>query len=244
MRDSILPPLPGNAWLRWDRIQRLLPRAETVLEIGPGAGALSARLARRYRYTAVELSRESARRTQERVSSQGGRVVGGDIEAIDGSFDLVCAFEVLEHIDDDLAALRTWRERLKPAGYLLLSVPSNPGLWGKNDILAGHVRRYSRAGLRKVVQSAGFSVLRLETIGGPAGYGLLRARAMRARGILRSGVRSPEEQTLNSGWITQPGSLSGVLWWALMKPWRWMQRPFVQADFGTGLVALAQREED
>ena len=54
----------------------------------------------------------------------------------------MCAFEVLEHIDDDALALKQWREYLRPSGWLLLSVPAHQDQYGAADELVGHYRRY------------------------------------------------------------------------------------------------------
>jgi SAM-dependent methyltransferase len=63
-------------------------------------------------------------------------------------FDMVAAFDVLEHIEDDIGALRAWRALLTPPGHLVITVPAGPELWSRRDDFAGHCRRYSRAGLR------------------------------------------------------------------------------------------------
>lgn len=240
MHDKALPPMPGNAWLRWDLIERLLPEGETLLEIGPGAGSLSARLARRYRYTGVELSGRAAAVTQKRVLPFGGRVIHGSVESVEGKFDIACAFEVLEHIKDDVAALCSWKRHLSSDGHLLLSVPSKPQRWGHNDVLSGHIQRYTKKRLSESIESAGFRIQAMQSMGGPAGYALKWARDLRAGRMLNGGHGSPHEQTLDSGWINQPGRLEGYVWWLLMLPCRWMQRPFVDSGIGTGLVVHAR----
>ena len=79
-------------------------------------------------------------------------------------FDVVAAFDVLEHIEDDVGALRAWRAQLTPLGRLVLTVPAGPELWSRRDDFAGHRRRYSGAGLRAAVEEAGLRVERLRPL--------------------------------------------------------------------------------
>ena len=76
-------------------------------------------------------------------------------------FDLVGAFDVIEHIDDDAAVLRSVHGALRPGGSLLLSVPQHPALWSAQDEHAFHVRRYTAGGLRRRLDEAGFDVVRM-----------------------------------------------------------------------------------
>jgi len=139
-------PLTPNAWLRYDVITHILPAGVTdVLEIGCGQGSLGARLAQRYRYLGVEPDRASWTVAQRRVSAvgPGGEVRNVPVDALSTErFDLVCAFEVLEHIEDDATTLKEWAVRLRAGGWLLLSVPAHQRRYGPADELAGHFRRY------------------------------------------------------------------------------------------------------
>ena len=103
-----------------------------VLEIGCGQGAVGARLAQRYRYLGVEPDQASWAVASQRISAAGrGEVRNIAVEDLgDDQFDLICAFEVLEHIEDDAAALKEWTGRLRPHGWLLLSVPAHQHRYG------------------------------------------------------------------------------------------------------------------
>lgn len=67
-------------------------------------------------------------------------------------------FDVVEHVEDDVAFLRDLSSAMQPGGRLYLTVPAYKGLWSVEDVTAGHWRRYTAPGLRKTLQSAGFEV--------------------------------------------------------------------------------------
>mgnify|MGYP001607227991 CR=1 FL=1 len=77
------------------------------------------------------------------------------------SFDVVCAFDVLEHLDEDRRALQEWRRILAPTGLLLLTVPAYRALWSAHDVANAHRRRYRLGPLRTLLGEAGFVIERL-----------------------------------------------------------------------------------
>jgi SAM-dependent methyltransferase len=246
-RSERLPPLPLNAWLRYDLIRRgLRKRAAagcSVLEIGAGAGALSARLARRHEYTGVEPDPVAFATAAGRLRHQeGARILCGDSSALesDALFDVVCSFEVLEHLEDDRAALLDWRQRLRPGGLLALSVPARPRRFGLHDRVVGHYRRYDARGLEELLSACGFVDVRIYTFGFPLGYALEAARNGIARFASRRADSSMAEQTAASGRWLQPPEQIGWLTAGLSAPFRLLQRPFARTRLGTGLVAFAR----
>src|SRR3546814_16370989 len=92
------------------------------------------------------------------------------------------AFEVLEHIEDDHAALRQWLGWLKPGGILLMSVPAHPSQWNEADVWAGHFRRYRKRELLGLVEENGLVLEHVECMGFPLANITER---MQARGIER-----------------------------------------------------------
>lgn len=240
------PPLTFNAWLRYDVVMRLLcglDAVTSVLEIGAGEGALAARLARRYKYVGLEPDARAFAVAQSRLARVGsGVVLQGDLSKLEPGtiFDLVCAFEVLEHIEDDAAALRAWRERVRPRGWILLSVPAFSRRFAATDVHAGHYRRYDPPHLRTLLTATGFVDPLVLTYGFPLGYLLEAARNAIASRYSIGG--SKEERTASSGrWLQPPAAA----WWATQlatAPFRLLQRPFTRTTLGTGLVALARKE--
>jgi SAM-dependent methyltransferase len=236
-----VPPLSLHAWLRFDAIQRLLPAgARTLLEIGAGLGSAGALLSRRFSYVGLEPDEASFRLARERIGDAGA-VLNETAEAYEPPepFDVVCAFEVLEHLEDEGAALATWQRHLRPGGWLLLSVPAGRHRFGPTDVKAGHYRRYDRGDLAERLSASGLADVRIEAYGFPFGYALEAGRNVYARHHTEDVTL--EERTAASGRWLQPPESSAKVMQIASAPFRYAQRPFGQTSLGTGLVGRAQR---
>src|ERR1700753_4181248 len=89
------------------------------------------------------------------------RVVASASEPLpfaDSSFDVVCALDILEHLDDDLAAAQELYRVCKPGGSVIVFVPAFNFLWGYNDDYSHHKRRYVKGELIKLLTNAGFAL--------------------------------------------------------------------------------------
>jgi SAM-dependent methyltransferase len=237
-----LPPLSLHAWLRFDAIARLLPPGHgTLLEVGAGQGSAGALLARTMDYVGLEPDEGSFRTARQRVGTLG-TVVNAPVEDFDATrlFDVVCAFEVLEHLQDERAALHEWLRHLRPGGRLLVSVPAGRHRFGPTDVKAGHYRRYDRADLDRVLHEAGLSDIRIVAYGFPLGYALESFRNLYARRHTESSEL--EERTAASGRWLQPPDSAARLTHVLSAPFRYAQRPFGGTGLGTGLVARARKQ--
>ena len=243
---AVLPPLAPRAWLRWDLVDRLVTelRPTTVLEIGCGQGAMGARLASRVDYLAVEPDPASYAVASARVTARGGSVLPADHTGVPPGrrYDLVCAFEVLEHLEHDAAALADWVALVRPGGHLMLSVPAFAGRFGPMDVRVGHYRRYDPDDLAARLLDAGLAAPRVLVYGWPLGYALEAVRnRMDARHLAAAaGEPTPEERTAASGRHQQPGARPvgrGIELATL--PFRRLQR--LAPTRGTGLVAVATR---
>lgn len=230
-------PLSLSAWLRYDAVRRLLPAgASRILEIGAGLGSFGALLAQRYEYVGLEPDRESYEVAVRRVGEAG--VVLNEIVEELGSrerYDVVCAFEVLEHIDDDRRALAGWLRHVLPGGHVLLSVPFARDRFGPWDRKAGHFRRYDTEDIVDVMTSVGLRSIETVVYGFPLGRALEIARNGVAR--VQRHEETMEERTAVSGRQLQPPSWASAITWSAATPFRYAQRPFAHTTLGTGIVA-------
>jgi 2-polyprenyl-3-methyl-5-hydroxy-6-metoxy-1,4-benzoquinol methylase len=139
------------------------------LEVGVGRGRFYLELASRgFRGTCLDLNPSVIQlHRQQSPTVEGIHFLNSNFETIQESFDLIIAFEVLEHYLDDLGCLKKWQLRLKPGGRLIFSVPAHMRQWTVNDDLAGHVRRYEKAGLLETIKAANLKVESLWCYGYP-----------------------------------------------------------------------------
>jgi len=235
------PELTMSAWLRFDSIRRGLDRVSPsrVLEFGAGEGAIGAWLASRYDYVGVEPDETSQTVAAGRLRAAGRGLVVRSLASDSPPVDVVCAFEVLEHIQDDAAALKMWRDQLNPRGHLLISVPAHSARYGVSDRYVGHFRRYDRSALQKVVEGAGFEMLAWDSYGAGLGHLLDAVRNVVLR--RRSKTSTAAEGTALSGRLFQPKSRGRVIAnYFVALPFRALQRPFASTDIGIGYVVLAR----
>ncbi len=146
----------GHFWsVGRDRIvDNLIARydmAAPFVDAGAGTGVYARRLAPRGQVIWLDVGP---------VEKGGMRADLLRLPLLSGSVGTLLARDVLEHVDDK-AALREAHRVLRPGGHLVITVPGWPSLWGPRDEVAGHLRRYRRTGLRRVVEAAGFEVLEL-----------------------------------------------------------------------------------
>jgi SAM-dependent methyltransferase len=129
-----------------------------ILDVGCGTGANLKMLAECGRVEGVDISPQAVEFCRER-GLNGVKL--GAIEELpyqSESFDIVTALDVVEHLDDDVAGLREMRRVLRRDGRLLLFVPAFMFLWGVQDDVSNHRRRYTLPRLLKAVEAAGFAV--------------------------------------------------------------------------------------
>jgi SAM-dependent methyltransferase len=237
------PPLAPRAALRWSVVRRLLDdiQPRRVLELGCGQGGFGARIAERAEYVGCEPDAESCAVARQRIEPLGGTVLHGTSELVgeDAAFDMVCAFEVIEHLEDDVGALTDWVTRLAPGGTVIVSVPAWPERFGPMDEVAGHYRRYTPEQLEAVLVKAGCVDPRHVLYGWPLSYVTETTWNWIAR---RRGVGdrdSMSERSAGSGRMFQPGPRTGTLVRVGVAPFAVMQR--MRPTSGTGLIGLARR---
>ncbi len=133
-----------------------LPHPASCLDAGCGGGVNLSELARFGSVIGLEPSDEALAVAGARGI---GTVVRGTLEAMpfeDGEFDVAATLDVIEHLDDDRAGLTELRRVVKPGGFLVVTVPAYPRLWGPHDVANEHRRRYLRRTLLSAAKETGW----------------------------------------------------------------------------------------
>ena len=250
VKDSTSFFLTPRALMRRNAIKKLFSREETnnrhILEIGYGSGYLfplyETMGLMSYGYDFSELAYNYVVETNSTTALHLYRK-SEDIPL--EMFDYVSAFEVLEHIEGDVAELCRWRNYLKSNGKLILSVPAHKNRWDAGDVWAGHFRRYEKNELNEKLEMAGFAIDTIYTYDFPACVVLDRLRDISRSKTIRKKSDLFENKTVatkRSGVIRDYNPLirfisNPVLLAPLVK----LEELFYNTDFGSCYVLMARR---
>ncbi|OLC54991.1 MAG: hypothetical protein AUH92_03075 [Acidobacteria bacterium 13_1_40CM_4_69_4] len=208
-------------------------RDRTILEIGCGTGGMLPVLAEFGRVTGIDPSEDAIRYSRQR-HGRHAELLCVDFPAelpTGGGFDVVALFDVLEHLDDDLLALRRAASLLDPGGLLVATVPAHRFLWSPHDVINHHRRRYARRELRSRIRESGLLLLRLSYFNTFLFPAVLVARLLR-----RPASRSPGGR---SDFRTTPGLVNSSLA-GLFGAERFLLR-HLDLPFGVSLLAVARK---
>lgn len=139
-------------------LSRLESKPRRILNVGCGTGGLISLLEGFGEVTNVDPSKEAVSFCHRKGFANVIAISEKSLPFPDRSFDLIVATDVLEHINDDLAALHEWRRVLSDGGALVMTVPAYQWLWSSHDEALHHFRRYSASQLHNLVNRAGFLV--------------------------------------------------------------------------------------
>jgi SAM-dependent methyltransferase len=143
--------------------QRYFPNAKRYLEIGCGNGAVLQAIERCRAWDRAVASDLHPRGLAHARARLAGRAEFAQLDAraipAEAAFDLVGAYDIIEHVAEDEAVLRSMRRAIAPGGGALLAVPQHPALWSRVDELGHHQRRYRRGELERKLERNGFAVV-------------------------------------------------------------------------------------
>lgn len=151
-----------NRLIAW-ALEKYCPNFKSFLEIGCGTGYVLSGIAKlnpKARLEGSEIFTSGLTFAASRLPNVNFMQLDARNIPFSAEFDVIGAFDVLEHIEEDVLVMRQINESLKPQGVMLLTVPQHQWLWSPVDNYACHVRRYSAAELHAKVMSAGFEILR------------------------------------------------------------------------------------
>ena len=200
-----------------------------ILDVGCGTGANLEMLGELGRADGVDISEDALAFCKARGLDRVRLGAAEKMPYEDASFDLVTALDVVEHLDDDVAGLEEMLRVLKPGGRALFFVPAFMFLWGVQDDVSHHRRRYTRESLLKSVRAAGFQVVR-STYANTA----LFAPIALGRFLMRAtGYRPESENNLNLSIFNRPLA-------ALFGGERhWLKRHSL--PFGVSIICIAEK---
>jgi SAM-dependent methyltransferase len=204
-----------------------------VLDIGCGTGAMLAFLERYGQVDGIEAEPKAIDHCRRRGFDRVHRVEEPPFPFDDSSFGLVTMLDVLEHIEDDVSTLREARRLLEPDGLLVLTVPAHPRLWGAQDVISHHVRRYRKDQLHSRLQIAGLTVERMSYFNTILFPGIAAVRLWRRR--------RPSGELRSDFAMTRPGPSNRLLEHLFAA-----EAPLVahrDLPFGVSIVAAASRSD-
>lgn len=225
-------------------LQRLCPDLKTlraeqggvtsplnILDVGCGTGANLEMLSEFGKAEGVDVSAEALSFCRERGLEN---VKKGEAEALPyeaGSFDLVTGLDVVEHLDDDLKGLKEMRRVLRPGGQALVFVPAFMFLWGVQDDISHHRRRYTLDQLKRVMRLAGFEVERASYVNISFFMPILAGRLL----MRATGFRPESENNITIGFLN---GVLGKLFGAESLALRYLNFPF-----GVSIICVARRRD-
>jgi SAM-dependent methyltransferase len=207
------------------------PRPLDILDFGCGTGAFLEHLGRFGTVSGVDGDPDAVRFCHERGRGEVQHVAAAEpLPFADESFDLVTTLDVIEHIEDDVNAFRELRRVMRPGGLLLVAVPAFMFLWGDQDEISHHFRRYTAPTLRRSLQAGGFEVAKTSY------FNTWLFAPIAVMRVVRRALRAPDVS--RTDFDVGPRSLNSALGALFGSEARLVARR--RLPFGVSLLALAR----
>ncbi|MBI3555802.1 MAG: class I SAM-dependent methyltransferase [Deltaproteobacteria bacterium] len=212
-------------------------RALSVIDYGCGTGGVSQTLKSGFgQYRCFEPSKEGA----DACRSRGLQIFTTQTEmrkAVTDGSDLVFLLDVLEHVENEAALLNEACTYLNPTGLLLLTVPAYEWLWGGEDVISRHIRRYSRASLRASIESAGLELVYM------SGFNFFLLPLQIAVVLASRNLYPKETMTGKSTNLRRPGPLQQKICLGLLRLEAGLLRTF-SFPWGGSLLAVVRKKRN
>lgn len=230
----------SNFWFRarnrlilW-ALQRYAPAFTDFLEVGCGTGYVLQGVAEAFpgaRICGTEAQTEGLQFAANRVPRAAFLQMDARQMPFDNEFDVIGAFDVIEHIAEDETVLAQMHRALRPGGSLLLTVPQHPFLWSEYDVRAHHVRRYTGGELRQKLARAGFGIVKMTSF-----VSVLLPLMMLSRLTRRTDAADYDPLA-----ELRIGALANALLERALDAERLLVRAGLSLPFGGSLLAVARR---
>jgi SAM-dependent methyltransferase len=200
-----------------------------ILDVGCGTGANLQMLAQFGSAEGVDVSADALEFCRSRGLAEVRQGAAENLPFPDGSFDMVTGLDVVEHLDDDIAGLREMRRVLSPNGRAVLFVPAFMFLWGVQDDISHHRRRYTLPELKQRLEEAGLVVERASYANITFFVPILIGRVL----MRLTGWRPASENNITIG------ALNGLLGRILGAESWWLRR--LSFPFGVSIICVARK---
>ncbi|HEY1304100.1 MAG TPA: class I SAM-dependent methyltransferase [Vicinamibacterales bacterium] len=250
---------PPGQWCYYEAVFEAIEKCggRSFIEVGIGAGVLSQPLCQQgFTGLGVDFSSEAieiARRTMtEHMQAGRYELVEDDIFNVRPNgrrYSLGLSMMVMEHVADDVGFVRQITEFVEPNGHVIVAVPGRRDRWGIEDETVGHLRRYDRNDLERVLLEAGLTDTTVWSVAVPVGNLFFRLSnlTVRASGEVNKRILSKEDQTKSSGIREIPFKTVFPAWFRLLLNRRTLyplfvtQRLFYRTNLGLVMLGFGRR---
>lgn len=210
-----------------------LAAGDTILDIGCGTGAILKQLSKTYNAVGIDMSplaiEYSKKRGLENVFVMTAEEFPRDRYNVKG----ILLLDVIEHIDDDIAVLRTARDIIGPNdGRIIITVPAYQWLWSSHDVANHHKRRYTAARLREALAKAGLEPVKLTY------YNTL----LFPLAVVKKLLSKSKTADLASKAVDQPSAFVNTLFKTIFAAEKHVV-PSVNLPYGVSLLAVAKKKD-
>jgi len=214
-----------------DQINRMLGNRKynKILDAGCGTGGILQFLEKYGDVYGIDVSPEAVRFCHQR----GYRIVQGslteELPFEESSFDIITAFDVLEHLSDDTGAIKSTYNLLRKGGFFFCTVPAYSFLWSNHDVIHHHYRRYTHCELKAKLITAGFNVKKLSY------YNTFLFPVIASFRIIKRLLRRVDYSD-----IRKPPYIINILLTHLFASERFLLR-YIDFPFGISILAIAEK---
>ncbi|MBL4888576.1 MAG: class I SAM-dependent methyltransferase [Candidatus Lindowbacteria bacterium] len=211
------------------------------LDIGCGTGLWTRELDSLGSVTGMDLSVDALEFCKERGLSRILRASAGEIPLKNESVDLVCALGLIEHLDDDAVFLKELLKVCRPGGHVLILTSAYKFLWCEHDDAVHHKRRYTRRGLKLLIEDCGFHVTRISYVNMSLLAPIVLFRGVRRALQIFAGPKVMSAEKGTPDFFSIPSALNRLLYLVLAIEGKLMS--VVDLPFGVGLIAVITKKE-